>query len=228
MYRERASRLAGAVLWQDTVPAAGSVQRVLPDGCMDLIWNDGALLVAGPDTRAHLEVSPPGASFVALRFAPGTGPAVVGVRAHELRDQLVPLADIWPSAHVRRVTAYLDEAPDRATALETVAAGRLRQTYPPDPMIAAIVARLRASMTVVDTANAVGLGERQLHRRCLVAFGYGPKTLANILRMNRAVAMSRAGMPFATVAAAAGYADQSHLAREVKALAGVPLGALMP
>jgi AraC-like DNA-binding protein len=33
-------------------------------------------------------------------------------------------------------------------------------------------------------------------------------------------------MPFATVAAEAGYADQAHLAREVRALAGASLTAL--
>ena len=72
----------------------------------------------------------------------------------------------------------------------------------------------------------MGLNERRLHRRCLAAFGYGPKTLARILRMNRAVDLARAGTPFATVAVAAGYADQAHLARDVRALAGVPLGLL--
>jgi AraC-like DNA-binding protein len=34
-------------------------------------------------------------------------------------------------------------------------------------------------------------------------------------------------MPFAEVAATAGYADQAHLAREVRALAGRPLSRLL-
>ncbi|WP_143615380.1 helix-turn-helix domain-containing protein, partial [Streptomyces sparsogenes] len=66
-----------------------------------------------------------------------------------------------------------------------------------------------------------------LHRRSLAAFGYGPKTLARVLRLNRALDAARAGTAFAEVAALAGYADQAHLAREVKALTGVPLGRLL-
>ena len=52
------------------------------------------------------------------------------------------------------------------------------------------------------------------------------KTLARVLRLRRALALARAGTPFATVAVRAGYADQAHLARDVKALTGVPLGVL--
>lgn len=60
-----------------------------------------------------------------------------------------------------------------------------------------------------------------------MAFGYGPKMLVRILRMNQAVDLARSGTPFAEVAARIGYADQAHLAREVKALAGVPLSELI-
>lgn len=226
VYRERASRLAGAVVWRGADEPAGSVQRVLPDGCMDLLWVNGALLVAGPDTTAHLSRVPAGTGYVGLRFPPGTGPAVVGVPAHELRDQRVPLADVWSSADVRRLAEYVDGAPDRGAALEEIAHGRLRQLDSLDRTAAHVVASLRAGVTVAATAQAVGLGERQLHRRCLVAFGYGAKTLARILRMSRAVEAARSGAPFASVAADCGYADQAHLAREVRELAGVPLGTL--
>jgi AraC-like DNA-binding protein len=110
--------------------------------------------------------------------------------------------------------------------LDRIAAERWRGAGPPDRAVAAVVDRLRAGATVAATAHAVGLTERSLHRRCLAAFGYGPKPLARILRMRRALALARGGTPFAAVAAAAGYADQAHLAREVRSLAGVPLGVL--
>ncbi|MDA8370169.1 MAG: helix-turn-helix domain-containing protein [Nocardiopsaceae bacterium] len=225
MYRERTSpQVFGAVVWYGTSPGESRTQRVLPDGCMDLIWIGGTLLVAGPDTTAHLAEWVPGRDYVGLRFAPGTAPAVLGVPAHELRDQRVPLADMWPAARVRRLTDQLAHTADAGAVLEEVAVRRLGENPPGDaPVLSAIVDRLRAGSAVAATAQATGLSERQLHRRCLAAFGYGPKTLARILRMNRALGMVRAGVPIASAAAAAGYADQPHLTREVKILAGAPI-----
>ena len=77
------------------------------------------------------------------------------------------------------------------------------------------------------TAETVNLGPRQLHRMSLRAFGYAPKTLAKVLRFDRALALARGGTPFATVAAVAGYADQAHLSRDVRRFAGVPLSTLV-
>jgi AraC-like DNA-binding protein len=195
---------------------------VLPDGCMDLMWSEGTLIVAGPDTTAS--VSETSSPYVGLRFAAGDAPAVLGVPGVELRDQRVPLADLWPAPMVRHLTAQVGSAPSIGAALEEIALSRIA---PPDPAVTGIVSLLESGASVVETAAAVEMGERRLHRRCLDAFGYGPKTLARILRLQRALALARSGLGFATVAADAGYADQAHLSRDVKALAGVTLGALV-
>lgn len=91
-----------------------------------------------------------------------------------------------------------------------------------------VAALARAGTPVAAIAAACGLSARQLHRRCQTAFGYGPKLLVRILRLQRALALARAGRPFATVAATCGYADQAHLARDVRALAGARLTDLLP
>ncbi|MDF3298536.1 helix-turn-helix domain-containing protein [Streptomyces tropicalis] len=224
-YAERPSRLAGAVVWTNA-PAAAGAAPVLPDGCMDLLWARGRLLVAGPDTRAHDPGGPP-AHWAGVRFFPGTAPALLGVPAHELRDRRVDLADLWPAATVRRLRDRIDAAPDPAAALEEVALRYAADAPPPDPMLRRLVAALDAGHSVAGTAGELGLGVRRLHRRSLDAFGYGPKTLARILRLQRALALARSGLPGADTAARAGFADQAHLARDVRELAGRPLGELL-
>ncbi|MEU0086694.1 helix-turn-helix domain-containing protein [Streptomyces sp. NPDC006274] len=219
MYEERPSRVPGAVVWTRAV-GTGTTRPVLPDGCMDLLWSQGRLIVAGPDTRAH----PPGgaAAWTGVRFAPGTAPGLLGVPAYELRDRRVELSDLWGAGPARRFEERLGEAGDEAAALEAIA---LERTGPPDPLTAAVVRHLDAGGTVAGAADAAALSARQLHRRSLDAFGYGPKTLARILRLQRALTLVRRGVPFGDAALAAGCADQAHLAREMRALAGTTLGA---
>ncbi|MGR6319209.1 helix-turn-helix domain-containing protein [Micromonospora soli] len=244
MYRERAAvGVAGAVVWE-SVAAGGAPARVLPDGCLDLLWSSRAgLLVAGPDRTAHLSASAPGERWVGLRLPPGVGPAVFGAPAHELRDQRVLLADLWGLAAAEladRIAGVAGVDPGRhhragpvraepvAALLETVAAARLRAAGGPDPLGVRVAGRLAAGATVAAAAAEVGLGARALHRRSQLLFGYGPKTLARILRMRRALDLARAGTPLAETAALAGYADQAHLTRDVKEFAGVPPSRLLP
>ncbi|WP_373864944.1 DUF6597 domain-containing transcriptional factor, partial [Nocardia xishanensis] len=119
-YRERPSRLSGAVVWTRTVTRVEEPLPVLPDGCMDLLWRDGTLLVAGPDTTAHTAGAPTATRYTGVRFFPGTAPALLGVPAHELRDRRIELADLWPPATVRELAGRVEDAPDPAAALEAI------------------------------------------------------------------------------------------------------------
>ncbi|MEO3758296.1 AraC family transcriptional regulator [Mycobacterium sp. B14F4] len=188
--------------------------RVLPDGCMDLIRMDGRIVVAGPDTAASTAMRGPEA-FVGLRFRPGVLPRLLGTPASALRDERVPLADVRPvPGHVRS----LIELTARMAAEEP----RPRTAPWPMPLLDLVTARLAAGATVDRVAAEVGWSRRTLHRQCLAVYGYGPATLRRILRFRRAARLLKAGVPVADVAARTGYADQPHLHREVRALAGVP------
>ncbi|WP_052847905.1 helix-turn-helix domain-containing protein [Streptomyces avicenniae] len=228
MYRERAARLAvlgGAKVWVSVLPRA---KRVLPDGCMDLLWDGAGLRVAGPDTRAFVTGgSGEGATRVAgVRLAPGVGPVAFGVPADELTDQGADLDVLLPSRRVRELAARVGEAEavgdaDVAAALESVAAGLLGgSAAPPGAWLGTAVAALDGRHGVAATARLLGWSERQFRRRSVAAFGYGPKTLGRVLRLQRAVRL--ADEPAAVVAVRAGYADQAHMAREVRDLTGVP------
>ncbi|MEU8622241.1 AraC family transcriptional regulator [Streptomyces sp. NPDC048623] len=227
MYEERPARLPGAVVWTRRTgtadPGDPGTRPVLPDGCMDLIWADGRLLVAGPDTMAYVPESP-AAHYAGVRFAPGEAPGVLGVEASVLRDERVGLGELWGARAARRLADEVTGAADRAAALEDLVLRRAAAAPAPDPLLRAVVSRLRAGLPVGAAADEVGLGVRQLHRRSLAAFGYGPKTLARILRLQRALALVTAGVPAAEAAYRTGCVDQAHLAREMRALTGLTIG----
>ncbi|MDT0307065.1 helix-turn-helix transcriptional regulator [Streptomyces sp. DSM 44917] len=193
---------------------------------MDVMWHGGELLVAGPDTRAQVVEGADGGPWTGVRFPPGVGPAVLGVPADELTDRRVALEALWPGAEVRRLAERVAGAAEPGAVLEAVAAGRLRRGGPPEPWRAVAAELLGAGLGVAATARRLGLSERQLRRRSLAAFGYGPKTLARVLRLQRALRLIRRGRPPAEVAVLAGFADQAHLSREVRELAGEPVSRL--
>jgi AraC-like DNA-binding protein len=222
-YRERPARIAGADLWTRT--AQGGEYRILPDGCMDLLLMDDDLIVAGPDSRAWTGSAPRGTRYAGIRFAPGTAPGFLGVPARELLNERVRLADLWSPNRSRRLLDRIRAAPDRAAALDLEVAKLLEE--PTDRLTAHVLRSVRGGLLrgtagVSRLATTIGLSERQLHRRCLDAFGYGPKTLDRVLWMNVALDHARTGLPLADVAVLTGYADQAHFTRDVKALTGLP------
>ncbi|WP_158375304.1 helix-turn-helix domain-containing protein [Cellulosimicrobium cellulans] len=86
---------------------------------------------------------------------------------------------------------------------------------------ATVAARLvAAGHDAAEIAVRLGVTTRTLHRRSLAAYRYGPRTLGRVLRPQRVLPLLDAGLPLAEVAQRAGYADQPHLPREVRALAG--------
>ncbi len=231
MYRELAAPADPyglyACVWSRFEPVR-SVHRIVPDGCMDIMWHreSGTVRVAGPDTQAHVGPIDPG-TLIGIRFSPGGGPAALGIPADALRDGRVPLDQIWQPSRARRLADALEAASSDVDA-QRVLTHVVNESVgePRDNVASWVLKMLRSGETVTSIAGTVGLSERQLHRRCLAAFGYGPKVLHRVLRFELALRLARAGIPFAEVAARAGYADQAHLSREVKALSGVPLGSL--
>jgi AraC-like DNA-binding protein len=182
---------------------------------MDLISMNGRIVVAGPDTAASISTRD-GDPYVGLRFRPGVLPRLIGIPAGEMRNSRVPLSDL------RRL-------PPRARSLteltEQLAADAPRSETAPWtlPQLRLVTDGFATGSTVADLAQEVGWSPRTLQRQCTAVYGYGGATLRRILRFRQARRLLDAGLQITDVAARAGYADQPHLHREVRALAGVPL-----
>jgi AraC-like DNA-binding protein len=243
-YRERLppAALAEHVLcvWSQVIGAGQEVcrHRVLPDGCADLVWIGAAPpVVAGPARGPVVVALAPRAIVVGLRLRPGAVPGVLGVPASELLDRDTPLAEIWGRGAAGLAARVAEQASvaGRQMAAEAALLQRLRTARPPDRTILAAsrwLARHPAGR-IATLARVLEVGERRLHRRFTAAVGYGPKTFQRVMRLQRLLALARRqprsrARSGATLAAAAGYADQAHLARELRALTGQTAGALLP
>jgi AraC-like DNA-binding protein len=204
---------------------AAADDPLLPDAAVELVWSGTGLFVRGADTRPHAVGSFPERTFVVLRFRPGAAAAVLGLQGKELADARIGVSALWGRREMERLESRLADCASPAEAagvLEEIVAARVHEL--PDPAVEAVVTELRSrEVGIAVLARRTGLSERQLLRRCTSALGYGPKTLARILRFQRfrALAAVRAGAGLAELAAQAGYADQPHLTRECVRLAGV-------
>lgn len=207
----------------------GAPPRVLPDGCVDLVWTGERLVIAGPATRAQ---RPEGACARALklgvRLRVGAAGDVLGMPASDLRD-LIPSV-----AEVRDGGGDLEERLSQATSgqarlrtMATTVSGWVSTAPPPDPLIRAAASDLALGATVTDLADRLAISQRQLRRRFAHAIGYSPKTLARILRLQRFLALAEGRGGLARVAVEAGYADQPHLTRESRELTGLSPAALL-
>ncbi len=210
-----------ACAWERSA-VGGAPLRVLPDGCIDIVWTQGSgAQVAGPNTTAFLVALEGGVRVVGARMRPGAAASLLGVDAAALRDARVPLAAVWQDDG-RVLERRLDAADDPVAELLLALTARARGVERPDPLVRAAVDELADPRVRVHAlAGELGVSARQLRRRFESAVGYGPKRLARVLRLERALAAARRGEELAEAAAGAGYADQAHFTHDCRALAGV-------
>ncbi len=210
-------------------------QPVLPDASIDVISGGANVIVAGPATRPFTAPLVPGSLTVGVRFRPGAAPPLLGVTAAELRDDEITVGELWGAAG-EVIAAHTTDAPDWRARLDVLVDGlvdRLDDASPVDPVATGIARTLaeHPGQPLRRLAGDAALSERQLRRRVEAAVGYPPRMLARILRFQRFLDLARSALPgrrdLARVAAEVAYADQAHLTRESRRLAGLPPGALL-
>jgi AraC-like DNA-binding protein len=212
-----------ACTWERSADDGAPPVRVLPDGCIDVVWIEHVgTQVVGPNTTAFLVALPPGTRVAGARLRPGAAPGLLGLAAESVLDGRVPVDAVW-AEDGHHLAASLEEAVDPVGGIRRWLAGRTTFAERPDPLVHEAVLRLgRPGVVIGRLADDLGLSERQLRRRVSGAVGYGPKRLARVLRLQRALDAGRTGDDLARVALDAGYADQAHFTNDCSALAGVP------
>jgi AraC-like DNA-binding protein len=231
-YAERPAHLSLAghfsAVWVHRVPPDhDQAVTIVPDGCVDLQWIDGSLRLAGPDREAVAEPLTPGATVIGFRFAPGAAASWLGIPLHELVNTRMSL-DLLPGQMVRRIRDACQAAAsagDAARLIERELIRHLSCVPPPDVASIALFDGLgiaaEEGIRLSGIAKRLDMNARTLRRHAHRAFGYGPKTLARILRLQRFMQEARSGQPIASLAYRAGYADQAHLTREMQRMIGM-------
>jgi AraC-like DNA-binding protein len=186
-------------------------------------------VAAGLSTEA-LRVRGSGLELVQVRLSPLVAGAVLGVPPSALDGGVVTLDELW-GRDAERLRAQLQEAswPERFALLDAALARRHDAGPRLDPETAEAwdtIMRTRGRLRVEDLVDATGWSRKRLWSRFRTQIGLPPKRAAPLARFDLAGHRLAAGVRAARVAAEGGYADQSHLHRDVVGFAGATPGHL--
>ncbi|WP_433153803.1 helix-turn-helix domain-containing protein [Actinomadura nitritigenes] len=160
-----------------------------------------------------------------IRLGPVAAASVLGAAA-DLTGTVVSLEDVWGRDAGRaedrlRAAASWDE---RFAIAAEILSRRPEARRRVDPEVAHAWRRTLAGRgrTRVDgLADEVGWSRKRLWSRFRSQLGITPKRAARLVRFDHAAHLLVAGDAAADVAARCGYADQSHLHREVRTFTGL-------
>lgn len=227
------SRLAETVecFWTSTAASAGEAgvgHRVLPDGCMDVLFDfngPNSAAVIGTMTQALLVRSSGAVDLLGVRFRPGGPAAFLSCDAAELVNGRADLTAFW-GALATELWEQLAESPPKERLRRLRAFLEARVTGGGDPFVRHCVQRIQATrgeLRLPEIERSTGLTLRQIERKFSRQLGISPKLFARVVRFGAVMdAAERSLAPdWGRIAAEFGFADQPHLVREFKAFTGL-------
>ncbi|NUT44844.1 MAG: helix-turn-helix domain-containing protein [Thermoactinospora sp.] len=226
-------------------PGSVGVHRGLPSSTVSITIPEADSLeiawLGRPDSRKrfravvaglHLDAAElrqeGGTRGVWLTLSPLGADALLGIPASALSGHVAELADVAPAmAHLPEQLAACRSWPQRRDLVEgALLAGRARhEKNIGGQEVPVALAALSGTVRVQEAARRLGCSRRHLSGMVRTALGVTPKEYQRLLRFETArgglVAAACGGtVSLAAVAAAAGFADQAHLTREWRAMAG--------
>ncbi|MEU5088490.1 helix-turn-helix domain-containing protein [Streptomyces sp. NPDC021356] len=201
----------------------------LPDVTTALVYRrtgprGGDLHVVGPRSRASYHPGKELPMCIRARLRPGAARSVFGAPVSELRDQAVPLTELWGERAAR-----LEQRLNELTGLDSVLRGIEdtlltcvhRDADPRDLLLREAVASLSTpGERVAALARRLSVSERHLRDLFTGHVGLTPKRFARIQRI-RTVLAGVGSAPWAALAVDTGYYDQSHLTADFRTLMGL-------
>ncbi|MCB9736090.1 MAG: AraC family transcriptional regulator [Deltaproteobacteria bacterium] len=166
-----------------------------------------------------------GGAAVIAKLHVGAAPALFREGAHRLFGLTRALRGLrgFEDVALRGALAALATDAARVGHVDALLTARLRPDVAPDPIVAAALAAIAADpagVRVAALSDDLDLAQDSLEKRFRRAVGATPKQLATLLRLRAALRGYAPGASLTELALAAGYYDQSHFIRNVRAATG--------
>jgi AraC-like DNA-binding protein len=222
---------------------AAQKQRIVPDGCMEMIFHYGDLyrqffedgsyitqprcFVFGQIT-SPLEIAPTGVSgIIAARFHPDGFAPFASMPIAEMENKAVALSLLFDDANSFEQKVLGGKTnEERIKIIETFFINKLSTPEAADRIARASIEILlnhKGNMQVDELAEQLNINRRQLERKFSAAIGVSPKQFSKLIRLQATLKMleQKKFTSLTSLAYENGYYDQAHFIKDFKEFTGV-------
>lgn len=232
--------------WSLEAPASAVAekQRIVPDGCMEMIFHYGDLyeqffedgnsiiqprcFVFGQIT-SPLEIAPTGVTgIIAARFHPNGFLPFSSYPIQQMENKAIALTELFKEDAIsieKTVLAALTNE-DRIQLISSFLIHQLESVEVRDrisQLSVEVLLQSNGQLNVYELAEQLKINRRQLERKFSSAIGLSPKQLSKMIRLQNTLKMM-SQQQFTSLTSLAyenGYYDQAHFIKDFKEFTGV-------
>ncbi len=212
-------RLIDAYWSIKNISSKNILMPIVPDGCMDIIYNNTQLMLVGAMSESKSITIKVGDYSFGIRFRPSVLPQLLNIEAHTFINRVVPLAEVSPSLR-NQLDSYGSDEAQKVILLDALFQSLCEKTTFNQTILDLIdyITLHQGVRTMHDLENYAKLSSRQIERLFKHFVGYTPKKFCNILRFFTVFKeVIKQDIPnFSATAYDFGYCDQSHFNKEFK------------
>jgi AraC-like DNA-binding protein len=219
-------------------------QKVLPDGCMEMIFHYGDLylqffedgsniiqprsFVFGQITK-YIEIAPTGISgIIAARFLPDGISPFLNTPLTSLENKAVPVKDLFREEGVNLEVQVLNanDNEERIKLIETFLLSKLTERRTIDSITKScvdIIFQSQGKIGSTELADKMNISRRNMERKFTSAIGMSPKQLARVARLQATLKMleQKDSTTLTEIAYENGYFDQAHFIKDFREFTGM-------
>ena len=219
-------------------------QRVLPDGCMEMIFHYGDLyrqyfedgssiiqprsFVFGQITK-YIEITATGISgIISARFLPDGISPFITMPVVSLENKAVPITEVFPEEgeNLEEHIINANDNLERIKLIETFLLSKLTEPTIIDIITKScvdVIFQSRGQIGVVELAGKMNINRRNMERKFTAMIGISPKQLARVARLQATLKMlgQKKIASLTEIAYENGYFDQAHFIKDFKEFTGI-------
>lgn len=219
-------------------------QRVLPDGCMEMLFNygdqyrqylDDSTFILQPkcfvfgQISKFLEIEPTGVTgILSVRFQPDGLSPFLDIPVAQLDNRACPLDELFGEEGkiVSDAVLLANDNQQRIAIIENFLMGRLVNSETADSTTKScvdLIMQSKGQLVVTELADKMNITRRNMERKFISLIGMSPKQLSRVTRLQATIKMlqDERFTSLTSVAYENGYYDQAHFIKDFRDFTGI-------